>query len=180
MCGHYFNFMRHTERFEHEGGEQAGAVLARGAVEHRGQRGGPRQLVDGSRKAGGAHGEHVAIRPHQELVVSAIDVGIVVPRTVDDRMVDQLDSVVGATQPQALERLAQIVGDKPFPLLIPGVGSQGGEASAVMARLPGQAALHRVNVSSSILYAFEKRPGLSPAEAAVEAFRAYATALRLP
>ena len=87
--------------------------------------------------------------------------------------------VVGATQPEALARLTRLLGTVDFPLLIPGVGSQGGDARQVLERLPGRKELHRVNVSSSILYAFEKTSGLSPADAAVDAFRGYAEQLKL-
>ena len=101
---------------------------------------------------------------------------VLLDRMLSDWYRPGLGAVGGATQPQALERLAQIVGDKPFPLLIPGVGSQGGEAEQVMARLPGERGLHRVNVSSSILYAFEKS-GSDYRQAAVAAFRQYAEQL---
>ncbi|CAN0013765.1 unnamed protein product, partial [Phaeothamnion confervicola] len=82
-----------------------------------------------------------------------------------------LGAVVGATRPEALRHLMELLKGHPFPLLIPGVGSQGGEAEQVMSLLPGQRGWHRVNVSSAILYACEKTGGKDYAESAVDAFR---------
>lgn len=62
-------------------------------------------------------------------------------------------AVVGATNPEHLARAVRLL--KELPLLIPGVGAQGGTAAEVMRAL-GEASnawLHRVNVSSAILYA---------------------------
>ena len=50
---------------------------------------------------------------------------------------------MGATRPEDLDRALQLE----LPLLIPGVGTQGGEVPR------GLAPIHRVNVSSGILYA---------------------------
>ncbi|HEX7036947.1 MAG TPA: orotidine-5'-phosphate decarboxylase [Pseudomonadales bacterium] len=60
--------------------------------------------------------------------------------------------VVGATQPAQLERVRRVVGE--MPLLVPGIGAQGGDLGAVLA-----AGLDRhghgllINSSRSILYA---------------------------
>lgn len=66
---------------------------------------------------------------------------------------DHLGAVVGATSIDDLTRALELVGVR--PLLIPGVGTQGGSASEVMACLRDQPrpGIHRVNVSSGILYA---------------------------
>lgn len=89
-----------------------------------------------------------------------------------------LGAVVGATRPEALAQVVEELGELPFPLLIPGVGSQGGEAQTVLKALGKSAPLARVNVSSGILYAFEKdkRPA---ALAGAEAFRRFAEGLSL-
>ncbi len=77
-----------------------------------------------------------------------------------------LGAVMGATGP---EELAEFVGRAPnFPLLIPGVGAQGGDAASVLEALGDSAPIHRVNVSSGILYA---------SEGALEATRRYAASL---
>lgn len=100
-------------------------------------------------------------------------------RMIGQRFQPGLGAVVGATQPEALEQLNRLVGDCELPLLIPGVGSQGGQAREVMTRLPGDPRLHRVNVSSAILYAGEQAPELNYVEAAVAAFRAQAAQLSI-
>jgi orotidine-5'-phosphate decarboxylase len=73
--------------------------------------------------------------------------------------------VVGATG-SAISRLAARTRNS-VPFLIPGVGAQGGDLEAVMKAIKGNPALHRVNASSSIAYAYEKQGG-SPAEAALK------------
>lgn len=88
-----------------------------------------------------------------------------------------LGAVVGATGPEDLEWVCR---QPPVPLLIPGVGAQGGEAQQVMGLLRAHdAAIHRVNVSSKILYAREDYPELSSLEASVQAFRKFSSELAL-
>ncbi len=73
--------------------------------------------------------------------------------------------VVGATS-DSIRRIAKATkGSVPF--LIPGVGSQGGDLEMVMKAISANPAIHRINASSSIAYAFEKR-GMRPAEAALK------------
>jgi len=87
--------------------------------------------------------------------------------------------VVGATGPQDLAFTCSQLAPN-CPLLIPGVGSQGGQADGVLGALrQTEIALHRVNVSSKILYAQEDYPELTPVEAARRAFQEYAEQLRL-
>ncbi len=70
--------------------------------------------------------------------------------------------VVGATYPKELEKISRyFVGTgKDVPFLIPGVGSQGGSATEVVAALKStgnKIPLHRINSSSGILYAYKKK-----------------------
>lgn len=67
-----------------------------------------------------------------------------------------IGAVVGATRPAELKGLAEFFWDLKVPLLIPGVGSQGGSAEEVAGILNGRPAIDRVNASSSITYAWEK------------------------
>lgn len=90
-----------------------------------------------------------------------------------------LGAVAGATRVESLANLVQELGSLDFPLLIPGVGSQGGEAGAVLQALGRLAPLARVNCSSAILYAFEKNQK-PPPQAGAEAFVQFAESLRLP
>ena len=73
--------------------------------------------------------------------------------------------VVGATS----ERIKKIVKmtKNGTPLLVPGIGSQGGDLDMVLKALRGNLPIHRINASSSIAYAFEKQGG-KPAEAALK------------
>ncbi len=81
-----------------------------------------------------------------------------------------IGSVAGATYPQQLEVLSQIFENsgKEIPFLIPGVGTQGGSLSEVMAILKKgkDIRIHRINASSSINYAYKKYKGTHYAEAA--------------
>ena len=64
-------------------------------------------------------------------------------------------AVVGATAPEELRRLLEIHGAVPLPLLIPGVGTQGGDAATVIRALRDAGyppALVRINVSRQILF----------------------------
>ncbi len=75
--------------------------------------------------------------------------------------------VVGATWPEQLREVRAIVGG--MPLLIPGVGAQGGDVAAVVANgLDAQGAGLLVSSSRAILYA---SPGEDYAEAAAAAAR---------
>jgi len=64
----------------------------------------------------------------------------------------QIGLVVGATFPAEIARVRQIVGD--MPLLVPGIGAQGGdiEATVTAGRAPAASAL-LINSSRAILYA---------------------------
>lgn len=85
-------------------------------------------------------------------------------------------AVVGATNIAELEKIAIFfdAARKKVPLLIPGVGAQGGstrEVAAVLKKVYGNIGLHRINSSSGISYAYEKYGGnyVDAAEKAVEA-----------
>ena len=87
----------------------------------------------------------------------------------------QLGLVVGATFPQELARVRALAPQ--LPLLVPGVGAQGGDAAATLAAgwRPGGTLV--VNSSRAVLYA---DPGAGFAAAARAAAQATRDALRLP
>jgi len=70
-----------------------------------------------------------------------------------------LGAVVGATNMEELGNLASFYADKDIPLLIPGVGSQGGSASDVMKTLQSKGypvKLARINSSSGLTHPWKK------------------------
>ena len=72
-----------------------------------------------------------------------------------------IGAVVGATNMAELEAIATYYADKDVPLLIPGVGSQGGSAPEVIAALNRSSyelALARINSSSGLTHPWKKGP----------------------
>jgi orotidine-5'-phosphate decarboxylase len=86
-----------------------------------------------------------------------------------------IGSVVGATYPEQLSRITTLYArsGKEIPLLIPGIGAQGGSITEVMTILRelGDIRIHRINSSSGINYAYKKYNNLNYAEAAVKALK---------
>lgn len=84
----------------------------------------------------------------------------------------QIGLVVGATYPAELARVRQIAPN--VPLLIPGVGAQGGDAAATVQAATAHAAqgLNIVNSSRAILYASSGADFAQAAAAAAKATRA--------
>ncbi len=84
-----------------------------------------------------------------------------------------MGAVVGATYPEELKRIAGLfsASGKEIPLLIPGVGKQGGSAKEVVEILKAVSdiKIHRINSSSAINYAYKDYPGVSFDDAAVRA-----------
>ncbi len=63
----------------------------------------------------------------------------------------EIGLVVGATKPETMRRIRDIVGD--MPILVPGVGAQGGDIETVVRECGGNPGLTIVNSSRDILYA---------------------------
>ncbi len=85
-------------------------------------------------------------------------------------------AVVGATYPKELEAISKLFVQsiKQIPLLIPGVGAQGGSAKEVVQALKNtknNLSIHRINSSSAILYAYQKQDTDDYAGAAVKAIK---------
>ncbi len=82
-------------------------------------------------------------------------------------------SVIGATYPEQLKELWDKFSNSgnEVPLLIPGIGSQGGDLKSVIEILKssGDIRIHRINSSSGINYAYKRFPGTCYKEAAVKA-----------
>ena len=77
--------------------------------------------------------------------------------------------VVGATS-DSIKRIVKITKNE-LPMLIPGIGSQGGDLEAVMTAIKSNPFINRINASSSIAYAYEKKGGkpVDPAVAEAQA-----------
>ncbi|MFA6530665.1 MAG: orotidine-5'-phosphate decarboxylase [Candidatus Micrarchaeia archaeon] len=73
--------------------------------------------------------------------------------------------VVGATS-DSIKKILKITGGKNVPLLIPGVGAQGGDLELVLKAIKNELPIHRINASSSIAFAYEKKGG-NPVKAAL-------------
>jgi orotidine-5'-phosphate decarboxylase len=86
-----------------------------------------------------------------------------------------IGSVVGATYPEQLSMITTLYtkSGKEIPLLIPGIGTQGGSIKEVMTVLKeySDVRIHRINSSSGINYAYKKYNKLHYAEAAVRALK---------
>ena len=75
--------------------------------------------------------------------------------------------VAGATYPEELGEIRRLVGD--MPLLVPGVGAQGGDLQAVLTEgADSQGRGLVINASRTILYADPENPARGAAQAAAE------------
>ena len=63
----------------------------------------------------------------------------------------EIGLVMGATRPEVMQKIRDIVGD--MPVLVPGVGVQGGDLESVIARCGGSYGRTIINSSRGILYA---------------------------
>ncbi|MFO7730594.1 MAG: orotidine-5'-phosphate decarboxylase [Spirochaetia bacterium] len=76
-------------------------------------------------------------------------------------------AVVGATNPRELEDIAAFYAERDIPLLIPGVGGQGGSAERTVQGLRGSGyplELARINSSSGITHPWAKQKQTAPAD----------------
>lgn len=154
---------------------------------------------DAGRAAGRGQGTYVLVRTSnpgardfQELT---IDLGegrrLPLYRVVAEKVAawdkGDLGAVVGATAPRELEELVAFwrsLGNE-IPMLIPGISvggiGQGGDIGEVLKAIRnggGDTRLHLLNSSSGVNYAFERFPGLTPAEASLKAIEEIFTAMR--
>lgn len=87
-----------------------------------------------------------------------------------------IGAVVGATNMSELEDIADYFSDKEIPMLIPGVGAQGGSAEEVIAGLKKNnydVRLSRINSSSGLTFPWKKgRPGDAWLEECMAALKA--------
>lgn len=111
----------------------------------------------------------------QDILVDQDPLYMHVARKIIDWYYPGIGSVVGATYPEQLSDIMRlfIKSGKEIPLLIPGVGAQGGSIESVINVLTQQKdySFHRINSSSGINYAYKKYTNLHYADAAVTALK---------
>ena len=111
----------------------------------------------------------------QDIIVNDEPLFIHVAKKIIEWYQPGIGSVVGATYPEQLSRITALFtrSGKDIPLLIPGIGAQGGSITEVMTILKeySDVRIHRINSSSGINYAYKKYNKLHYAEAAVKALK---------
>ncbi len=110
----------------------------------------------------------------QDLKVDGVSVYMKLAENIIEWYKPGVGAVVGATYLQELEEISKffVESKKEVPLLIPGVGSQGGgarEVVDVLKKTNNDILLHRINSSSGINYAYMKSDTSDYAKAAVDA-----------
>ncbi len=111
----------------------------------------------------------------QDLIIDNVPLYVHVAKKIIEWYHPGIGSVVGATYPEQLSVLSNLFSKsgKEIPLLIPGIGAQGGSIEEVIKILKhsGNIDIHRINSSSGINYAYKKYKKLHYAEAAVKALK---------
>ena len=102
----------------------------------------------------------------QELISGGQKIFMKVAEKVLEWHEEGLGAVAGAVDLKELERISSFFENYEIPLLIPGVGAQGGSAKKTAEVLKGNIRIHRINSSSAINYAYEKTNSKDYADAA--------------
>ena len=110
----------------------------------------------------------------QDLKVDGVPVYMKLAGKIIEWHIPGVGAVVGATYLEELEKISRffVESKKEIPLLIPGVGSQGGgarEVVDVLKKTKNDVLIHRINSSSGINYAYMKSETSDYAKAAVDA-----------
>jgi orotidine-5'-phosphate decarboxylase len=113
----------------------------------------------------------------QDLKVDGVPVYMKLAENIIQWHKPGVGAVVGATYLDELEDISRffVESKKEVPLLIPGVGSQGGSAGEVVEALKktkNDILIHRINSSSGINYAYMQKGTSDYAKAAVDALEA--------
>ena len=110
----------------------------------------------------------------QDLKVDGVPVYMKLAENIIQWHKPGVSAVVGATYLEELEKISRffVESKKEVPLLIPGVGSQGGSAGEVvevLKKTKNDILIHRINSSSGINYAYIEKGSSDYAAAAVDA-----------
>jgi orotidine-5'-phosphate decarboxylase len=87
-------------------------------------------------------------------------------KVVEKAMEWKTGIVVGATSEDILKICEKTKAQ--LPMLIPGIGAQGGDLEMVLKAIKPNPFIHRINVSSSLAYAYEKRQAKDFVQASFE------------
>lgn len=109
----------------------------------------------------------------QDIQVSGMPLYMYISRRIVEWYHPGIGAVTGATFPEQLNSILEVFieSGKEVPLLIPGVGTQGGrvdELVPILKKSP-DIRIHRINSSSAINYAYKRYKDVSFPEAAVRA-----------
>jgi orotidine-5'-phosphate decarboxylase len=108
----------------------------------------------------------------QDMVVDNSKLYIKVAEKIISWYEPGIGSVVGATYPHELDQILSIFhqSEVDVPLLIPGIGAQGGDLEKTCSILAhyGNPNIHRINSSSGINYAYKKYTNMKYDRAAIE------------
>jgi len=107
----------------------------------------------------------------QDLITDGSPLYMKVAEKICEWNSNNIGAVIGATYPRELENILCMSSnyDKKIPLLIPGIGTQGGDLKAIVESIKKYSypPLHRINSSSGILYAHEKTRNVQYSIAAI-------------
>ena len=108
----------------------------------------------------------------QDLIIDGTPFYLKVADKICDWNNSGIGAVIGATYPEELDKIISLFNDKSksIPILLPGIGTQGGNISAIVPILKKTKNIqeHRINSSSGILYAYKKNDSLTYEKAAIK------------
>lgn len=111
-------------------------------------------------------------RDFQDLIIEENPLYLKVAEKICEWDTNGIGAVIGATYPEELDKIITLFNNKSksIPILLPGIGTQGGDLSAIIPVLKrtGNIKEHRINSSSGILYAYKKHVSLSFEKAAIK------------
>jgi orotidine-5'-phosphate decarboxylase len=107
----------------------------------------------------------------QDISINGTPLYLIVSQKIIQWYHPGIGAVIGATYPDEMKSITDIFREskKEIPYLIPGIGSQGGSISEVIAIIKtySDIRIHRINSSSAINYAYKQYPHKNFSDAAV-------------
>ncbi|MBI5389444.1 orotidine-5'-phosphate decarboxylase [Candidatus Woesearchaeota archaeon] len=114
----------------------------------------------------------------QDLTVGKVPLFLKVAEHITRGSTPGVGAVVGATYPTELEQISSAFqkSGKEIPLLIPGVGAQGGnagEVTKILRKTSKDLSIHRINAGSSVCYAYLEAKSTDYVGCAIKALRTF-------